>query len=290
MKKIIATVLAMVMALALCTTAMAATTYGDFYKWDGGWVKQNMDGVTISYTAASESKTDGKLTSATRGYFTLTGGANAGDYVEVPAADAKYQLTVDGTVKYLDMVNDATARYTKIGSKIDLGTKCGDYTVVTTGDTLYKDTDGKIYVTYSGIGNADGIVNMLVDGKIVAVLAATKGTEDHNYGIVAHVFELVSSTKDANGVVTGTAKCKNCTQTANVTNKTNVIPVGYSSQLVDGSTDVYAYWTTSGSTTGTTTGTKPSPKTFDAGIAMYVGMALTSVAGSAVVIGKKKEF
>ena len=33
-----------------------------------------------------------------------------------------------------------------------------------------------------------------------------------------------------------------------------------------------------------------SPKTFDAGIAMYVGMALTSVAGSAVVIGKKKEF
>ena len=35
---------------------------------------------------------------------------------------------------------------------------------------------------------------------------------------------------------------------------------------------------------------KPSPKTFDAGIAKYVGMALTSVAGSAVVIGKKKEF
>ena len=35
---------------------------------------------------------------------------------------------------------------------------------------------------------------------------------------------------------------------------------------------------------------KDSPKTFDAGIAMYVGMALTSVAGSAVVIGKKKEF
>ena len=39
-----------------------------------------------------------------------------------------------------------------------------------------------------------------------------------------------------------------------------------------------------------TDGTTTSPKTFDAGIAMYVGMALTSVAGSAVVIGKKKEF
>ena len=33
---------------------------------------------------------------------------------------------------------------------------------------------------------------------------------------------------------------------------------------------------------------KDSPKTFDAGIAMYVGMALTSVASSAVVIGKKR--
>ena len=45
-----------------------------------------------------------------------------------------------------------------------------------------------------------------------------------------------------------------------------------------------------GTTPVTPDNTKPSPKTFDAGIAMYVGMALTSVAGSAVVIGKKKEF
>ncbi len=44
---------------------------------------------------------------------------------------------------------------------------------------------------------------------------------------------------------------------------------------------------TTGTTNGTTTG---SPKTFDAGVAMYAGMALMSVAGSAVVIGKKKEF
>ena len=37
-----------------------------------------------------------------------------------------------------------------------------------------------------------------------------------------------------------------------------------------------------------TTGTKGSPKTFDAGIALYVGMALTSAAGVAFV-GKKRE-
>ena len=47
------------------------------------------------------------------------------------------------------------------------------------------------------------------------------------------------------------------------------------------------YLVEAGKTTTPSTDTNKSPKTFDAGIAMYVGMALTSVA---VVIGKKKEF
>ena len=50
------------------------------------------------------------------------------------------------------------------------------------------------------------------------------------------------------------------------------------------------YVTVTASSTTPSTDKNTSPKTFDAGIAMYVGMALTSVAGSAVVIGKKKEF
>ena len=48
----------------------------------------------------------------------------------------------------------------------------------------------------------------------------------------------------------------------------------------------YYYPSTSDTTTSTTT--KGSPKTFDAGIALYVGMALTSAAGVAFV-GKKRE-
>lgn len=36
--------------------------------------------------------------------------------------------------------------------------------------------------------------------------------------------------------------------------------------------------------------TVPSAKTFDAGIAVYAALALTSVTGTAIVIGKKKEF
>ena len=55
--------------------------------------------------------------------------------------------------------------------------------------------------------------------------------------------------------------------------------------------DVAYYWTTD-KDNGTKTDNKGvnSAKTFDAGVAMYVGMSLLSVAGGAVVIGKKKEF
>ena len=50
-------------------------------------------------------------------------------------------------------------------------------------------------------------------------------------------------------------------------------------------TSYYYYYPT---TDTKTTDTKGSPKTFDAGIALYVGMALTSAAGVAFV-GKKRE-
>ena len=55
--------------------------------------------------------------------------------------------------------------------------------------------------------------------------------------------------------------------------------------------DVAYYWTTD-KDNGTKADNKGvnSAKTFDAGVAMYVGMSLLSVAGGAVVIGKKKEF
>ena len=59
--------------------------------------------------------------------------------------------------------------------------------------------------------------------------------------------------------------------------------------------DSYAYtWQlkagSNGSGSSNTGKPVASPKTFDAGIAAYVGLSLLSVAGGAVVIGKKKEF
>ena len=52
----------------------------------------------------------------------------------------------------------------------------------------------------------------------------------------------------------------------------------------------YYYYNSTTTTTDTkTTDTKGSPKTFDAGIALYVGMALTSVAGAAFAVKKRED-
>lgn len=40
---------------------------------------------------------------------------------------------------------------------------------------------------------------------------------------------------------------------------------------------------------GSADAAKGSPKTFDAGVGVYVGMAVLSVCGSAVVLGKKRK-
>ncbi len=299
MKKIIATVLAMVMALALCTTAFAVT-YGKVYEFkdNKSWSEVDMTGKTISYTSASETKQDGKFVKGTIGYYTITNADSTKVYLaEVGANDATYRVTVDGEVKNLKTFSDVTKiSYTLKGSEVTFGgtvAKCGDVykgTGLGTNETLYVDVDGDYYKSSS-----TSTTYMLADGVVVPVVAATKGAAA-DYTVVAHGWETVASNLAADGYVTGTAKCTRCGQTANITSKKGDIPTGAKSEFLTlpmfGTTKtVWVYWTDgvnaggSGSTSGAT-----SPKTFDAGIALYAAMALTSVAGSAVVIGKKKEF
>ena len=64
MKKIIATVLAMVMAMALCVTAFAVNYSDGYYFANGKWNKIDLTKVSVSYTNPSETKTDGKVVSA----------------------------------------------------------------------------------------------------------------------------------------------------------------------------------------------------------------------------------
>ena len=283
MKKIIATVLAMVMALALCTTAFAATTYDNGYKWNGtGWEKYDLSGVTVSYTNPTETKKNGEFQKATVGYFTIDGV----DFVEVPQNDATYRINADGVTKYLAKAgtNYKTA-YTMKGESVDeadgVNPKCTDVYFLAGVTALYKDADGVYYI-------AGGTDYMLVDGQVVAV---TKAVENTHYSFVGHAWKTVTMNKAADGTITGTAKCERCGLEGTLTSKKGTIPSAASSEEYGtfyGKT-VWVYWTVKGAS-GSTSGAKPSPKTFDAGIALYAAMALTSVAGSAVVIGKKKEF
>ena len=274
MKKIIATVLAMVMAMALCVTAFAVN-YSNGYYFDGKkWNQIDFTKVSVSYTNPSETKTDGKVVSAKIGYYTLkeTGKADV-VLVEVAQDDATYQITADSTVKYLAPSNgNQDQAYTLTGTELTSSTKCGQ---VQFQGKMYT-AGGKYYVPGTG-------AYMLVDGQVIAVVETTVTVNGHD-------FEIKTKAVDAKGVVTGTAKCKNCEQTATLTNDKNSIPKTAKTEVVsvDGKT-CWLYWTEKDAG-NTTTGTTNSPKTFDAGVAMYAGMALMSVAGSAVVIGKKKEF
>ena len=280
MKKIIATVLAMVMALALCTTAFA-TTYSDAYTWNNtGWTKYDLDGKSIAYTAPTEVKTNGKVTSGTVGYYAVQG--IDGNLVEVAKADATFQMKVDGVVKYLAPC--AYTAYTAVGTSVKAGTKCGDYDKGVYGSEKLVKVEDDLYVV-----SENGDTNILLNGSVVpATKDADPAIVDHQWATIEGKIVLDEDDLAKLAEVKGTVVCKACNTKATVTNDKATIPTD--ATVMEVTEGVWMFWA-KGTTAGTTTSTTASsPKTFDAGIAMYVGMALTSVAGSAVVIGKKKEF
>ena len=122
----------------------------------------------------------------------------------------------------------------------------------------------------------------------VAVTGGTFSTDVTEYLAEGKILQKNGDTYTAvtnSGITSGTYTAK------------PTVPDGYKVvENTDGTFTVekvggYYYYqpTTDTKTTDTkTTDTKGSPKTFDAGIALYVGMALTSAAGVAFV-GKKRE-
>lgn len=278
MKKIIATVLAMVMALALCTTAFAADGVEyKAYRWTDDAAAVAYDGTAnFNKAVAAEVNDDGEQTNtANIAYYSMADGT-PGDFVVVGSlAEADLVLYSDAAAKnvmlYLAKVE---AHYDGTGTVFtNFGKKCGqvDYSAEA-GKTYYTtndEGDDGIYVA-----DDEGTKALMVGGKLVTVsatsVAATTDAKAHS---------AVPTVKD--GKVTGYT-CATCKAVA--VKAANVASIPEDAERVADT----LYYFLDGATTETTTAT--SPKTFDAGIAMYVGMALTSVAGSAVVIGKKKEF
>ena len=293
MKKIIATVLAMVMALALCTTAFAATVKYTEYDKDGKEtenVKFTITTVTGKYKVDSKTNTvdyyevkkDSGDTAWT-GYYTA---ADKSDYTSKFTADGKADL-------YLKYVGDNISGVQYVAKAV-VFTNIGDDCAQLTGnknDTFYKATyeeNDETQVKYYVKSDTTGAVNLLVDGKLVSAVLAGKNNDGN---LNPHDWKAATYDKDDNVL---TYKCKDCGTVATVYKTKDAAAASGAAVYSNTEKNAAGKWLawTDGSTTTPSTDNKgnTSPKTFDAGIAMYVGMALTSVAGSAVVIGKKKEF
>ena len=287
MKKIIATVLAMVMALALCTTAFAASKYV-LYDED----KKSTDIMVTKTDASSKNKTTL--------YYTYVDENDATHYL-VPADKSNYDGYVEGNyVKDVNADEDTIDNFISYadGKLVKMTAKSGEKVerncTTSVFDTdVYFDKDNAAFVK---VEDGTGTYNMLYNGVILSVDDVTDEIAEGS-----HLW--IKGDKVDDGIYN--VKCASCGATA----------VAYETLKLAGTKTVVKYdqakgiatandmeknwegdlldsdWyvTTSASTDTKTDGNK-SPKTFDAGIAMYVGMALTSVAGSAVVIGKKKEF
>lgn len=284
MKKIIATVLAMVMALALCVTAFAANTSETVDSKD--YDMKQMDNtaytikadtkITIMKTDAVKETVNGKTTTT---YFADMYVINDTFFYACDSSIAEYKLIKGGkVVAYLStnsaLENGTSAVVTKaIEAKETKDQTCGDYTV----DVFM--IDGKAYK---------------VGGDNVAMLNGLAVTYDGSKAVEAIPHKVDWTDKDnkatpsynSKGEVVS-VKCA-CGASFDVVKKVAGTYTGDVQKVTDKDVIYYVLLGSKNPTNPTTP--NGSPKTFDAGIAMYAGMALMSVAGSAVVIGKKKEF
>ena len=366
MKKIVALVLSLVMALSLATVAFASTGTV-LHGLKGKNVDENMtySGSIDSVKAIAKKDGTGSIAYYTRTYVAFTEDAYVmvkGDVqVYVPVSDSDYyaKLQGEGYAPLKDENSTTNANY--VEKNVDF--YAVDYLIPCEQDdaqaAIYKNgafstwvffADDESAARYDVIASAQaatsekanctrsqyledgymgenghfyvdgGSVALNVDGKIVF---AKDVTGNFNYVIAAsHIFA-----KGVKNTTTGydVATCLICKGEFAATNNEAVatkngykISTGFEYKPADAK-EVYdsnkyangydfawgqqyagSYnfcWALKAGTTQEA-GTKPdttkdgvnSAKTFDAGIAMYVGMSLLSVAGSAVVIGKKKEF
>lgn len=315
MKKIVALVLSLVMALSLCTVAFAdgydieVTKKGEHTKYDELKSVAQTDTVLPHY----EGKANGE-------WFVETADPDvydsASNFIVTYQRDGKivYLLRVEkDDLKVNALKADAVAEHKYVG--------CGDNNAKAPKD-CYKDVKNSNYWIKSDAD--DAVAYVTVDGdydNVVAVRAATvfgkDGNWDRNSEVVpsGHLMVLVKKNVEYKTSTDGKIvkdvneyKCYFCNRTFYGSNyqystpeTADVYSSEYAKQLVNAGFvnvadgvilgDVAYYWTTD-KDNGTKADNKGvnSAKTFDAGVAMYVGMSLLSVAGGAVVIGKKKEF
>ena len=196
---------------------------------------------------------------ADKGQITITGGEFIGTstiFGNGQGGDGKGAVTVSG----------GTFTAPALGAGYENAR--GGYTLAVTGGTFSSDVSA-----YAPEGTPVAMVGNDYAVGSSAISAAANG------GKTVYVVKA--------GPIDGVDAGKSITVNRNVT---GVVTVNGNTVAAGTSYTVPAryYYYNSTTTDTKTTDTKGSPKTFDAGIALYVGMALTSAAGVAFV-GKKRE-
>ena len=278
MKKIVALVLSLVMVLGLATTAMAADASYDVDVKDAatmtavGTGTMTVKAAKAAYVNAAYQMVDGNVA-----YYEA---ANGEYYVSCTKDTAgAFVLYYAGTKTEFDTVVKVNeVDYKAVGTEFtNFGKACGqlnnEASPLTKYYTYVNGAGDTVLVAGTGLPVAAGGEQLLVDGKLVAIVDT-----DLSAQLVAHKWVVEKNAK--NEVVA--AKCSVCGQDATwVLNKAS-IPTGADYEAGFGGYLVYV-----AAVVTPDTDKVESAETFDAGIAMYVGMSVMAAAGSAVVLKKK---
>ena len=232
--------------------------------------------------------------------------ANNGEYyvkTTTPTTES-YAVTYAGkttVLYYVDVADVQNANaFAYAGSatafdKFSTFDKCGYVTVaqMPAATDVYFQTaaSAALNVAYKAAATTgtDVTKNYLLDGEVVTV-ATTVPVVDHKFVASGYKYDTVKKIN-----VPTSALCTKCLETSSVIYKDGKVPAGTKYyELWDGNTTTdYSVVATVAPVGGTvvtpSTDKVTSAETFDAGIAMYVGMSVMAAAGSAVVIGKKKD-
>ena len=358
MKKVLATILALVMALSVTTMAWAddvAKIGNTGYATLKEAIEHVANGETIVLTA-NVNNGDGIVVASGKNFtldfaghtYTITQNVVGSTGTESQC----FQLLKDSTITMKDgaiVANCAGAKMiiqnycnlTLDNMKLDatVGTNNVEYVVsnncgnvvIKNGTTITAKTTGVAFDVYGGFGDYGDVSVTLeagatVNGKVE--VARSSGNQNKNTltvtgGTVNGDLAVTPSEKTEVAVTGGTfssdvsAYAAGNTPVASnngtyyvgaetIQNAANTLSAGQQLKIEKGTVAINgAEYSAGGNATYTkpssggyyyyqpttdtkTDGTKGSPKTFDAGIALYVGMALTSAAGVAFV-GKKRE-
>ncbi len=298
MKKIVAIVLSLVMVLGLATTAFAVADEFDLYLADADMATDMLDAdpdaygyddVTIDEVAA-KTYADG---SGNVAYLVLNKDRGAVYAVKTSAPTvASFAVCEAGktaVLYYVDIVagaTEATFKYVEsVKAFSNWGLKCGQFSNVgfTTeqkADDYFMASDYKVYRA----GDAGTGVNYLLNGEVVSGTALGY-TTDHSF--VANNFKYDAAT-GAN--VPTSAICTTCLETTTAIYKIGKAPANSTVKPLSVDGQVSTIWEVvpgAAASAPAAGETVESAKTFDAGIAMYVGMSVMAAAGSAVVLKKK---